>query len=88
MTILSYLWSWCTPLYISVYLVLSALPYLAMFKASRKFKGTPDLNAKYWAFERLDLKEWSLIRFILIMVLTGGIFRFIIGWLMVLSLSI
>jgi len=81
---LSWLWSFLTPLNITVYLVLSVLPYVALIKHGAKLVGTPELNAKYWVFSRLDLDKWSFWRFALINIFTLGIIRFVIGWLCVL----
>ena len=82
---IDWLLSWITPLNVTIYIILSVLPYIFLFKNKGKFVGTPELNEQYYPFSRLDLHKWSFIRFVLIMIFTGGIIRFCIGWSCVLG---
>ena len=55
----NYLLSWMTPLWISVYLAVAIIPPILLIASKRHLRGTPELNAKYHSFARIDYPHWS-----------------------------
>lgn len=61
LAISNYLYSWLTPFWITLYVIMSILPsWISIYKC-RKLAGSPELNEKYDAFARLDYKDWNPI---------------------------
>lgn len=66
-------------MWISIYLVFSTLPIMAIIFFKRHLKGTPELNAKYHSFARIDYPHWSYWKMPLLNILTLFPVRFVLA---------
>ena len=57
-------------MWISIYLAFSTIPIIVLIFTKRHLKGTPELNAKYHSFARIDYPHWSYWKMPLINILT------------------
>ena len=80
--ILAYLYSWCTLKSLIVYSVMCALPGLYMSKEAKKFVGNDELNKKYYAFHRHDVKNWTFLKLFLDNFFLLGPIRYSTAWIM------
>jgi lysophosphatidylcholine acyltransferase / lyso-PAF acetyltransferase len=84
--LISWLWSWFTPFWIGLYLVLNALPLWYTMWSKRWLKGNPELNKQYWPFVRNDYEHWHPVSGFFLNLLYGFPFKYVSCWLIVITI--
>ena len=85
--LIEYVLSWCTPFWLTLYVILGVLPIWVIIYLNRKLKGTKELNEKYSLFARLDYEHWSYFWWPLKNTLLLGPIRYAIAWMCVLTFT-